>query len=80
MVDTAPQVAQDRIIQRADFVVIPVRPSPNDLRAVGETLAVDFAVSMIEGLAVCEMAPQSRSTVEITELWKYVDTQMRKYA
>jgi chromosome partitioning protein len=40
VVDTAPQVAQDRIIRRADFVIIPVRPSPNDLRAVGETLAV----------------------------------------
>jgi len=40
VVDTAPQIAQDRIIRLADFVIIPVRPSPNDLRAVGETLSV----------------------------------------
>jgi chromosome partitioning protein len=39
---------------------------------------VDFAVSMIDGLAVSEMAPASRSAREIAELWKYVDTQMRK--
>jgi chromosome partitioning protein len=122
VVDTAPQVAQDKIIRRADFVIIPVRPSPNDLRAVGETISVvekckkpfcfvvngvkpratitgetvrvlekhgavapvllgdrvDFAVSMIDGLAVSEMAPASRSAREIAELWKYVDTQMRK--
>jgi chromosome partitioning protein len=40
IVDTAPQVPQEKTIQLADFVIIPVRPSPNDLRAVGETLAV----------------------------------------
>jgi chromosome partitioning protein len=122
VVDTAPQVAQDKIIRRADYVIIPVRPSPNDLRAVGDTISVvekckkpfcfvvngvkpratitaetirvleqhgavapvtlgdrvDFAVSMIDGLAVSEMAPASRSAREIAELWKYVDTQMRK--
>ncbi len=122
IVDTAPQVPQHQVISVADFVIIPVRPSPNDLRSVGETLAVvenlvkpfcfvinavkprtniavdtlqvlaqygkvapvmvgdriDFAVSMIDGLAVSEKDPNSRSAEEITKLWSYVSEQLRK--
>ncbi|HSX77930.1 MAG TPA: ParA family protein [Candidatus Saccharimonadia bacterium] len=39
---------------------------------------VDFAVSMIDGRTVGELAPQSRSAEEITSLWKYVCTQLQK--
>jgi len=122
IIDTAPQVPQERTIHLADFVLIPVRPSPNDLRAVGDTLAVverlhkpfcfvinavklrtriatntlqvlaqygkvapvmlgdriDFAESMINGLAVVELDPNSRSAEEVTKLWTYVSEQLRK--
>jgi chromosome partitioning protein len=106
----------------ADLVLIPARPSPHDLRAVGvvvemaeqaqkpfcfvvngatprttialeavQALAqhgpvapviihqrIDFAASMVDGRTVSEVNPQSRSTQEITSLWEYVSTQLRK--
>jgi chromosome partitioning protein len=121
-VDTPPQRPDPVTIQAADLVMIPVKPSPNDLRAVGETLAVverlqkpfcfvitmaksrtriamdalqalaqygrvapvmlgdriDFAESMIDGLAVGELAPNSKSAEEITQLWSYVTSLLRK--
>jgi chromosome partitioning protein len=40
---------------------------------------IDFASSMIDGRTVGELEPQSRSAHEITQLWKYVDTEFRKY-
>jgi chromosome partitioning protein len=107
----------------ADVVLIPARPSPHDLRAVGvivemaeaastpfafvvngatprttialqavQALAqhgpvapvilhqrIDFAGSMVDGRTVGEVNPSSRSAQEITDLWKYVYTQIRKY-
>jgi chromosome partitioning protein len=107
----------------ADMILIPARPSPHDLRAVGvvvemaeaagkpfgfvvngatprTTIAVqavqalaqhgpvapvilhqriDFAGTMVDGRTVGEINPQSRSAQEITELWQYVYTQLRKY-
>ena len=40
IIDTAPSASTDvgRLIAAADLVLVPVIPSPNDLRAVGETL------------------------------------------
>jgi chromosome partitioning protein len=40
---------------------------------------VDFAASMIDGRTVGEVAPQSRSAQEMTELWQYAYTLLRKY-
>lgn len=40
VVDTPPQKPAQQTIRAADLVLIPVRPSPNDLRAVGQTLEV----------------------------------------
>jgi chromosome partitioning protein len=121
-VDTPPQRPDPATIQAADLVIIPVKPSPNDLRAVGETLAVierlqkpfcfainmakprtriamnalqvlaqygkvapvmlgdrvDFAESMIDGLAVGELSPRSKSADEIIQLWSYVSTLLWK--
>jgi chromosome partitioning protein len=103
-VDTPPQRPDPETIHVADLVIIPVKPSPNDLRAVSETLTVveqlqkpfcfvitmakprthiamnalqvlaqygrvapvmigdrvDFAESMIDGLAVSELSPKSK--------------------
>jgi chromosome partitioning protein len=36
---------------------------------------IDFASSMIEGLAVSELDPNSKSTHEVAELWTYVSSQ-----
>lgn len=40
LVDTPPAItdAIRTVVRRADFVIIPVRPSPHDLRAVGRTV------------------------------------------
>ncbi len=122
IVDTAPQILHRQALQKSDFIIIPVRPSPNDLRAVGETLQlveslhkpfcfvinavkprtniamdtlqvlaqhgkvapvmlgdrIDFAVSMIDGMAVSEKNPNSPSAKEVTKLWSYVSEQLRK--
>ena len=40
----------------------------------------DYAVSMIDGRTVMELAPSSRSAQEIAELWKSVRTSIRKRA
>jgi chromosome partitioning protein len=40
---------------------------------------IDFAGSMVDGWTVGEVNPQSRSSQEITDLWEYVYTQLRKY-
>jgi chromosome partitioning protein len=39
---------------------------------------IDFAASMVDGRTVGELNPQSRSAVEVTDLWQYVVTQLRK--
>ena len=39
---------------------------------------IDFAGSMVDGRTVGEINPQSRSAQEITELWQYVYTLIRK--
>jgi chromosome partitioning protein len=125
VIDTPPALLQPirAAIQVADLVLIPARPSPQDLRAVGvvvemaeqlnkpfcfvvngatprttialeavQALAqhgpvapvivhqrIDFAGSMVDGRTVGEITPPSRSADEMTQLWKYVDTQTRKH-
>lgn len=125
VIDTPPALLQTirAAILVADLVLIPARPSPHDLRAVGvvvemaeqahkgfcfvvngatprttialeavQALAqhgavapvivhqrIDFAGSMVDGRTVLEVHPQSRSADEITHLWTYVHTQLRKH-
>jgi chromosome partitioning protein len=125
VIDTPPALLQTirAAIQVADLVLIPARPSPHDLRAVGvivemaeqlttpfcfvvngatprttialeavQALAqhgpvapvivhqrIDFAGSMVDGRTVGELPAPSRSAEEITHLWKYIDTQIRKH-
>jgi chromosome partitioning protein len=125
VIDTPPALLQTikAAILVADLVLIPARPSPHDLRAVGvivemaeqarkgfcfvvngatprttialeavQALAqhgpvapvivhqrIDFAGSMVDGRTVGEVSPSSRSADEITQLWRYVSTQSRKY-
>ena len=125
VIDTPPAFLQTirAAILVADLVLIPARPSPHDLRAVGvvvdmaeqarkgfcfvvnaatprTTIALEavqalaqhgpvapvivhqrigFAGSMVDGHTVGELQARSRSAEEITQLWKYVDTQIRKH-
>jgi chromosome partitioning protein len=125
IIDTPPALLETicAAIAVADFVLIPARPSPHDLRAVGvvvemaeqvhkpfcfvvngatprslialearEALAqhgpvapvilhqrIDFAATMVDGRTVGELNLQSRSALEMMELWNYVYTQLRKY-
>jgi len=118
VIDTPPAVtsAIAEVVTHADLVVLPTRPSPHDLRAVGPTVdiveyqkkplvfvinaatararitgetavalsqhgtvapitlhqRVDFAASMIDGRTVGEINENSRSAIEIAELWKYL--------
>lgn len=126
VIDTPPAVTAmiRAVLQVADLVVIPTRPSPHDLRAVGSTVDLveqagkrmvfvingaaarakiageaavalsqhgtvapvtlyqrtDFASSMIDGRTVQELDPKSKSAEEVTALWNYVSTQLRKTA
>jgi chromosome partitioning protein len=123
-VDTPPALSKEirRVCSVASLVLIPVRPSPHDLRSVGATVRmveslgkpmvfvvnsatkraritaeasivlsqrgtvasvqvghrVDFASSMTDGRTVQELDPQSPSADEITALWDYVLTRIRK--
>jgi chromosome partitioning protein len=66
VIDTPPAVTQTiaHVVQRADLVVCPTRPSPHDLRAVGPT--VDIADSMNKALVfvVNSATPRARITSE----------------
>ena len=122
IIDTPPRI--DPILRKsiaaADLVIIPIRPSPNDLRAVPviveeaenakkpfifvinsatpratithdavRVLAqygkvapvtlhsrVDFATAMIDGRTAQELKANSKSALEVTQLWSYVQTQL----
>jgi chromosome partitioning protein len=39
---------------------------------------VDFAESMIDGLAVGELSPRSKSAEEVKQLWSYVSSLLEK--
>jgi chromosome partitioning protein len=125
VIDTPPALLDPirAAIGVADVILIPARPSPHDLRAVGVVVEmaeaagkpfgfvvngatpraiialqavqafaqhgpvapvilhqrIDFAGSMVDGRTVGEINAQSRSAQEITDLWQYVHTQLRKY-
>lgn len=110
------------VIAQADLVLIPTRPSPLDLEAVGATVELaeaagrrmvfvvngaanraritgdaavalsqhgtvapvtlyqrtDFASSMIDGRTAQEIDPASKAADEVSRLWAYVSTHLRK--
>lgn len=118
VIDTPPSATKAiaQVVSLADLVLIPIRPSPNDLRASGQTIdivresqkpflfcitqakpaakltaqtiaalsahgevtpilignRVDFETSMIDGRAVTEFAPKSKSSIEINSLCQFV--------
>lgn len=123
-IDTPPQATDtiQAVVDCADVVVIPTRPSPHDLRSVGRTVELcesagvrplfvingaaqrakitteaamalsvygavcpvvvhqrtDFASSMTDGRSVQELDAESRSAGEVSKLWDYVSSQLKR--
>src|SRR6516225_3634780 len=87
MIDTPPTVDHiEKVIMLADVVLVPVRPSPHDLRSIATTVDLIEAAnkrmafivngasvnSRISNEAVVALAEHSRAAGEIGELWEYV--------
>ena len=66
VIDTPPSVAETiaGVIAVSDLVVIPVRPSPNDLRAIGGTIELARRVRKRMVFVVSQATPRARITAE----------------
>ncbi len=66
-IDTPPQVTDDiaYVIGQADFVLIPIRPSPHDLRAVGRTLEIVGNAGKPFAFVITQAKPNANLTVQI---------------
>lgn len=66
VVDTPPAItdAIGAVVASADLVLIPTRPSPHDLRAVGSTVALAQAAGKPFVFAVTQAKPNTRLTVQ----------------
>lgn len=126
IIDTPPSITEiiRSVVSLADLVIIPTRPSPHDLRAVGKTVDIvneygkrmifvlngaahraritadaaialsqhgavaptiiyqrtDYASSMIDGRTAGELDSNSKSAMEIVDLWNYVNAHFNKDA
>lgn len=65
-VDTPPAIAEaiKAVIEKADFVLIPTRPSPHDLRAVGNTVGIVQEKAKPFAFVVTQSKPNTRLTVQ----------------
>lgn len=66
ILDTPPSVSDSiqAVVKLADLVVIPVRPSPHDLRAVGRTVELVTDAGKPFVFAVTQAKPNTRLTVQ----------------
>ena len=66
ILDTPPSVSDSiqAVVSLADLVVIPVRPSPHDLRAVGRTVELVTNANKPFVFAVTQTKPNTRLTVQ----------------
>lgn len=66
ILDTPPSVSDSiqAVVSLADLVVIPVRPSPHDLRAVGRTVELVTDANKPFVFAVTQAKPNTRLTVQ----------------
>lgn len=66
IVDTPPAItdAIGTVVRSADLVIIPTRPSPHDLRAVGSTVELVQAAGKPFAFAVTQAKPNTRLTVQ----------------
>lgn len=66
VVDTPPAITEaiGAVVRSADLVLIPTRPSPHDLRAVGSTVELVRAADKPFVFAVTQAKPNARLTVQ----------------
>lgn len=66
VVDTPPAITEaiGAVVRSADLVLIPTRPSPHDLRAVGSTVDLVQAAGKSFVFAVTQAKPNARLTVQ----------------
>lgn len=66
VVDTPPAITEaiGAVVRSADLVVIPTRPSPHDLRAVGSTVEIAQEAGKPFVFAVTQAKPNTRLTVQ----------------
>lgn len=65
-IDTPPAITESirAVVEKADFVLIPTRPSPHDLRAVGRTVELAANARRPFAFAVTQAKANSRLTVQ----------------
>ncbi|MHB8069523.1 MAG: AAA family ATPase [Desulfobaccales bacterium] len=65
-IDTPPAITESirTVVKQADFVIIPTRPSPHDLRAVGRTVEMAVEANRPFAFAVTQSKPNSRLTIQ----------------
>lgn len=65
-IDTPPAITESirAVVALADFVLIPTRPSPHDLRVVGSTVELAVKAGRPFAFAVTQAKPNSRLTVQ----------------
>ena len=66
VIDTPPAITEAirDVVRLADFVLIPTRPSPHDLRAVGSTVDIAQDAGRPFAFAVTQAKPTARLTVQ----------------
>lgn len=65
-IDTPPAITESirAVVAEADFVLIPTRPSPHDLRAVGSTVELTASAQRPFAFVVTQAKPNSRLTLQ----------------
>ena len=68
VIDTPPAITEaiDAVVRVADLVLIPVRPSPHDLRAIGSTVDLVQAAGKPFAFALTQAKPNTRLTVHVS--------------
>lgn len=64
IIDTPPSTGIKAIIKDADLCLIPVKPSPNDLRAVGDTVTLVETMGVPLIFVICMAQPRAKLTGE----------------
>lgn len=66
VIDTPPAITEAirDVVKQADFVLIPTRPSPHDLRAVGQTVDIAREANKPFAFCVTQAKPTARLTVQ----------------
>lgn len=66
VIDTPPAITEAirDVVKQADFVLIPTRPSPHDLRAVGHTVDIARSAGKPFAFVVTQAKPTAKLTVQ----------------